>query len=110
MIRCLRSQFTGRHIFCVNFVGYSIINRIHHKEMTRLEPIIAVNDVAKSSAWYQALLGLQSQHGGDHFEMLTDENETVILCLHLWGEHDHPTMTDPTLTVGNGPYSLFSGE
>jgi catechol 2,3-dioxygenase-like lactoylglutathione lyase family enzyme len=75
--------------------------------MTRLETIIAVQNVAKSSAWYQALLGLQSLHGGDHFEMLADAHGTVILCLHLWGEHDHPTMSDPTIAIGNGLILYF---
>ena len=73
-----------------------------NKQMIRLETIIAVKDVAKSSIWYQNLLNLKSNHGGDSFEMLADKNGTVILCLHLWGEHDHPIMTDPNIAVGNG--------
>jgi catechol 2,3-dioxygenase-like lactoylglutathione lyase family enzyme len=75
--------------------------------MTRLETIIAVKDVAKSSKWYQDLLNLKSNHGGDSFEMLADENETVILCLHKWDEHDHPTMKDPSIEVGNGLILYF---
>jgi hypothetical protein len=75
--------------------------------MTRLEPIIAVKDVAKSSKWYQDFLNLISIHGGDSFEMLANENETVILCLHKWGEHDHPTMKDPSIAVGNGLILYF---
>jgi catechol 2,3-dioxygenase-like lactoylglutathione lyase family enzyme len=75
--------------------------------MTRLETIIAVKDVAKSSKWYQDLLGLKSKHGGDTFEMLANEKGEVILCLHHWGEHDHPTMKDPQITVGNGLILFF---
>jgi catechol 2,3-dioxygenase-like lactoylglutathione lyase family enzyme len=75
--------------------------------MTRLETIIAVKDVAESSKWYQNLLNLESNHGGDNFEMLTAKNGTVILCLHRWGEHDHTTMTDPSITVGNGLVLYF---
>lgn len=75
--------------------------------MTRLETIIAVKDVAKSSKWYQDLLNLKSNHGGDNFEMLTDTNGVVILCLHRWGEHDHPTMKDPNIAVGNGLILYF---
>jgi predicted enzyme related to lactoylglutathione lyase len=75
--------------------------------MTRLETIIAVKDVAKSSKWYQDLLNLKSNHGGDSFEMLANENETVILCLHKWDEHDHPTMKDPSIEVGNGLILYF---
>ena len=75
--------------------------------MTRLETIIAVRDVLKSSKWYQDLLDLKSKHGGDNFEMLADKNGTIILCLHLWGEHDHPTMTNPNIPVGNGLILYF---
>lgn len=75
--------------------------------MTRLETIIAVKDVSKSSTWYQDLLNLKSNHGGNSFEMLADKNGAVILCLHRWGEHDHPTMTNSNIPVGNGLILYF---
>lgn len=75
--------------------------------MTRLETIIAVKDVAKSSKWYQDVLGLTSNHGGDSFEMLANQQGNVILCLHRWDEHDHPTMKNPNLTVGDGLILYF---
>lgn len=75
--------------------------------MTRLETIIAVKEISKSSKWYQDLLGLKSSHGGDTFEMLADKNGKVILCLHHWGAHDHPTLTNPNITVGNGLVLYF---
>lgn len=75
--------------------------------MTRLETIIAVKDVAKSSKWYQDVLNLKSNHGGDSFEMLANHNEEVILCLHKWGEHEHPTLTNPNTTIGNGLILYF---
>lgn len=75
--------------------------------MPRLETIIAVKNVAKSSKWYQDLLGLTSSLSGDSFEMLADENGIVILCLHRWGEHEHPTMTDPSIAIGNGLILYF---
>lgn len=62
------------------------------KTMIRNEPIIGVKDVEASSVWYQKLLGCKSLHGGDVFEILADENNSVILCLHKWEEHDHPTL------------------
>ena len=74
--------------------------------MVRTEPIIAVRDVPKSSKFYQDLLGCKSTHGGDSFEILTDE-ETVVLCLHKWGEHQHPTMLSPDKTAGNGLILFF---
>lgn len=69
-----------------------------NKQMAKLETIIAVKDVAKSSKWYQGLLGLKSTHSGGNFEMLADKNGSVILCIHRWGEHDHPTMTNPNIS------------
>jgi hypothetical protein len=70
--------------------------------MTRTEVIIGVKDVSKSSKWYQELLGCKSNHGGDTFEILTDQNESIILCLHKWGEHEHPTLVNPNIEIGNG--------
>ncbi len=70
--------------------------------MIKHEPIIGVQDVEKSSAWYQKLLGCKSNHGGSEFEMLADEKGDVFLCLHKWGEHDHPTLSSPKIQSGNG--------
>lgn len=35
-------------------------------------PMLEVDDVEASSAWYQAVLGWRSGHGGPHFDMLFD--------------------------------------
>lgn len=70
--------------------------------MIKTDPIIAVQDVEKSSQWYQSLLGCTSNHSGSKFAILVDENQEVILCLHKWGEHEHPTLTDSTISPGNG--------
>ena len=70
--------------------------------MIKNEPIIGVLDVKKSSEWYQKLLGCNGSHGGDSFEMLTDEHGDVFLCLHKWGEHEHPTLSSPKIQAGNG--------
>ena len=61
-----------------------------------------MQDVERSSAWYQKILGCQSLHGGDTFEMLADQHGDVFLCLHKWGEHEHPTLSDPNIESGNG--------
>jgi hypothetical protein len=42
------------------------------------QPLIAVRDVAASSRWYQALLGCESGHGGDEYEMLVSGGELVL--------------------------------
>ena len=75
--------------------------------MVRTETIIGVDDVEKSSNWYQELLGCKSNHGGEKFEILTNQEDTVILCLHKWAEHDHPTLSNPEITPGNGLILYF---
>lgn len=75
--------------------------------MTKLDPIIAVNDVEASSQWYQGLLACKSVHGGKEFDVLSDEHGAVLLCLHQWGAHEHPTMLDPSITAGNGLILYF---
>ena len=74
--------------------------------MIRSEPIIAVKNVPESSQFYQNLLGCDSAHGGATFEMLTNEN-VVVLCLHKWGEHEHPTLSNPEKGIGNGLILFF---
>jgi len=66
-----------------------------------------VKDVARSSQWYQALLGCKSIHGGNEFDVLVNEHKEVILCLHKWGEHEHPTMTASSESDGNGLIFYF---
>ena len=75
--------------------------------MIRTEVIIGVADVEKSSAWYQSLLNCKSMHGGNTFEILADMDDTVILCLHKWAAHDHPTLNSPRIKPGNGLILYF---
>jgi len=58
--------------------------------------------VQRSSDWYQKLLNCDGIHGGDTFEMLANTNNAFLLCLHKWGEHEHPTITKPIPENGNG--------
>ena len=60
----------------------------------RVQPLIAVRDVAASSRWYQQLLGCESGQGGPEYERLVKDAE-LILQLHAWGAHDHPNLGDP---------------
>lgn len=78
--------------------------------MTKLEPIIAVKDVEASSKWYQSVFDCRSMHGGKEFDILVSEDDEVLLCLHKWGEHEHPTMANPTITSGNGLILYFRTE
>lgn len=75
--------------------------------MSKIDPIIAVEDVEASSKWYQTLFGCKSKHGGKEFDILVSKNGDVLLCLHKWGAHEHPTMTNRKITPGNGLILYF---
>lgn len=77
--------------------------------MNRLWTIIGVTDVAHSFAWYQTLLGLPtSAPTHDYFGQICDPDGTVLICLHRWGDHDHPTLASPAqATPGNGLLLFF---
>ena len=75
--------------------------------MTKIDPIIAVKDVNKSSQWYQDAFECKRTHKGDNFAVLVDKNNEVLLCLHVWGEHEHPTMINSDITPGNGLILYF---
>ena len=78
--------------------------------MTKLDPIIAVKNVESSSKWYQSVFGFRSLHGGNEFDVLVSEKDEILICLHKWGEHDHPTMTNSEITPGNGLILYFRTE
>ena len=77
--------------------------------MIRTWTIIGVNDVPASYSWYQTLFGQPpSAPAHNHFGQLLDENGAVLLCLHAWGAHEHPSLTSPTrATPGNGLLLFF---
>jgi uncharacterized glyoxalase superfamily protein PhnB len=78
--------------------------------MTRLDPIIAVKDIVASLSWYQKIFGFRNDHENDHFSVLVSEDNEITLCLHPWREHNHPTMTNPGITPGNGLILYFRTE
>lgn len=71
--------------------------------------IIGVRDVAASSTWYQSLFGQPlTPPAHDHFGQILDADGTVLLCLHAWGAHEHPSLTSPEMaTPGNGLLLFF---
>ena len=75
--------------------------------MFKMDPIIAVKDVETSSHWYQSVFGWKSKHRGSKFDILTTQKGEVVLCLHRWGEHEHPTMQNPEISPGNGLILYF---
>jgi catechol 2,3-dioxygenase-like lactoylglutathione lyase family enzyme len=77
--------------------------------MKRTWTIVGVADVARSLAWYQDLFGQRrSAPHHDHFGQVVDADGTVLLCLHRWGDHGHPTLASPALAPpGNGLLLFF---
>ncbi len=72
--------------------------------MRRTWTIIGVGDVAGSFRWYQSLLGLpHTAPGHEYWGQVLDADGTVLLCLHRWGDHEHPSLTRPDRAQpGNG--------
>jgi catechol 2,3-dioxygenase-like lactoylglutathione lyase family enzyme len=77
--------------------------------MKRTWTIIGVADVPASFKWYQSLLGLPATTPGHHyFGQILDSDGTVLLCLHEWGAHEHPSLTSPDCAKpGNGLLLFF---
>jgi catechol 2,3-dioxygenase-like lactoylglutathione lyase family enzyme len=77
--------------------------------MKRTWTIIGVRDVPDSCRWYQALFGQpETRPAHDHFGQILDTDGTVLLCLHQWGAHDHPSLMSPDeAPPGNGLLLFF---
>jgi catechol 2,3-dioxygenase-like lactoylglutathione lyase family enzyme len=77
--------------------------------MKRTWTIIGVADVAASFKWYQSLLGRpETAPAHDYFGQILDSDGTVLLCLHQWGAHEHPSLTSPEhAQPGNGLLLFF---
>jgi len=77
--------------------------------MRRTWTIIGVGDVPASFKWYQSLFGLPTTAPGhDYWGQIVDPDGTVLLCLHAWGAHDHPSLMSPDRAQpGNGLLLFF---
>jgi catechol 2,3-dioxygenase-like lactoylglutathione lyase family enzyme len=77
--------------------------------MRRTWTIIGVRDVPGSFKWYQSLFGLpETPPGHDDFGQILDTDGTVLLCLHQWGAHEHPSLLSPdAASPGNGLLLFF---
>jgi catechol 2,3-dioxygenase-like lactoylglutathione lyase family enzyme len=77
--------------------------------MKRTWTIIGVSDVPASFRWYQSLLGqAETRPGHAYFGQIVDSDGTVLLCLHQWGAHDHPSLASrETAAPGNGLLLFF---
>ena len=77
--------------------------------MKRTWTIIGVSDVPSSFKWYQGLFGqAETQPAHADFGQILDSDGTVLLCLHQWGAHEHPSLMSPDeATPGNGLLLFF---
>ena len=77
--------------------------------MRRIWTIIGVRDVGSSFRWYQSLFGqAETTPGHADFGQIVDADGTVLLCLHQWGAHEHPTLKSPDEAIpGNGLLLFF---
>ena len=77
--------------------------------MRRTWTIIGVADVERSFRWYQSLFGQPgTAPSHDDFGQILDDAGTVLLCLHRWGAHEHPSLANPgRAQPGNGLLLFF---
>jgi catechol 2,3-dioxygenase-like lactoylglutathione lyase family enzyme len=80
--------------------------------MKRTWTIIGVRDVRGSFRWYQSLFGQrETPPDHDYFAQVLDTDGTVLLCLHQWGAHDHPSLMSPDHGIrGNGLLLFFRSD
>ena len=59
--------------------------------------------------WYQSLFGqARTPPRHDYFGQILDTDGTVLLCLHQWGAHEHPSLMSPDeVPPGNGLLLFF---
>jgi hypothetical protein len=76
--------------------------------MKRIWTIIGVSDVPGSLRWYQSLFGQpETPPEHDDFGQMLDTDGTVLLCLHRWGAHEHPSLSEGD-AAGSGLTSACS--
>jgi catechol 2,3-dioxygenase-like lactoylglutathione lyase family enzyme len=82
---------------------------INRNAMKRTWTIIGARDVPSSCKWYQSLFGQpETPPRHDYFGQILDTDGTVLLCLHQWGAHEHPSLMSPDEgSPGNGLLLFF---
>ena len=77
--------------------------------MKRVWPIIGVRDVPRSFKWYQLLFGQpETAPGHEYWGQIVDSDGTVLLCVHQWSTHQHPSLMTPDYgKPGNGLLLFF---
>jgi catechol 2,3-dioxygenase-like lactoylglutathione lyase family enzyme len=77
--------------------------------MKRTWTIILVRDVSSSLKWYQSLFGqAATPPAHNYFGQILDSDGTMLLYLHEWGAHEHPSLMSPDHgTPGDGLLLFF---
>ena len=77
--------------------------------MKRTWTIVGVRDVRTSFKWYQSLFGQpETSPAHDYWGQIQDADGTVLICLHQWGAHEHPSLSSPdNASPGNGLLLFF---
>jgi catechol 2,3-dioxygenase-like lactoylglutathione lyase family enzyme len=92
-------------------VGLRFLHAVSPSEepMKRTWTIIGVRNVQSSVKWYQALFGQPATlPAHNYFGQIRDSDGTVLLCLHEWGAHEHPSLASPAAGApGNGLLLFF---
>lgn len=70
------------------------------------QPMITCTSVAASSEWYQRVLGFESAHGGDEYEMLMADDR-LVLQLHEIDVHEHPLLVRDGEPLGGNGVALW---
>ncbi len=64
--------------------------------MKRTWTIIGVADVPDGFKWYKTLFGQPTAlPAHEDFGQILDTDGAVLLCLHEWGAHGHPSLIGP---------------
>jgi catechol 2,3-dioxygenase-like lactoylglutathione lyase family enzyme len=69
--------------------------------------MLVVDDVERSSRFYCDVVGLESGHGGDEYEMLFHDGEMVMQLHHTDSDDHHGRLADPSAPLGNGVVVWF---
>jgi predicted enzyme related to lactoylglutathione lyase len=104
------TEFGSREGLEIYFRGVQSATRPQRKNaMKRIWTILGVSDVPGSFKWYQSLFGQpETPPAHDHFGQILDTDGTVLLCLHQWGAHEHPSLMSPDeAPPGNGLLLFF---
>lgn len=73
----------------------------------KAQPMITVQDVRLSAAWYERVLGFESAHGGTEYEQLLSEGRLVLQLHDSEADMNHPALLNPGETAGLGVLLWF---